>query len=267
MKKRSFMKRCAFLLGSFFLSALHAANPSSVRIVPVTPTPEADNVQLIWTLPKDSQIVGQPVRLKMNIDGFPLGTLSDFPRRNEIAEDPDGQSVRIIVDEYPPISIYVSVVDGLNDSNIFYNQRLATTVPYGLPNGTHLIRAFPVRSYGESLKGAGCFVASVFYTGGFTFPIDLSAPFLTYNVPRGNLPYGKPVLLDFYISNTRLSEDGYKVQMTLDGTIERTLTKWIPYYIYGLERGTHTVRLQLLDENNTAVPGPTNDVEKEFTLY
>ncbi len=263
------MKLIALLLGCLLFQTLEAAaaNPSSVRIVPVSPTPESDNVKIFWTFPKESQIVSQPVQLQMRLDGYPLATISDFQRRKEVAEDSQGQSVRVIIDESPPLSIYVSVIDGLDNNNIYYSQKLAKVVPYDLSDGTHLIRAFPVRSYGESLKGSGCFIATVFYTGGFTFPIDLSAPFLTYNTPQGAIPYGKPILLDFLLSNTELSKDGYKVLLTLDGKIERTLTSSPPYYIYGLSRGTHTLRLQLSDEQGNPVAGPTNDVEKEFTLY
>lgn len=235
LKEGETMKLIALFLSCLLFQSLEAAqpsSPSSIRVVPVAPTPESDNVRIFWTFPKESQIVSQPVQLQMRLDGYPLATTSDFARRNEVFDDPEGQSVRVIVDEYPPLSIYVSVIDGLDNNNIYYSQKLAKMVPYDLDNGTHLIRAFPVRSFGESLKNAGCFVATVFYTGGFTFPIDLSAPFLTYNTPQGNLPYGKPVLLDFIVSNTELSKDGYKILMTLDGKTENFDKFYPPLHLW-----------------------------------
>lgn len=247
-------------------------NTSSIRVVPVDPTPEADNVESFISFPKANQRVYQlPVEIQLKLIGYPIGNMSDFDRQKELINDSQGQSMRIIVDEYPYLSIYSSFVDGLDNNNIFYDQTLTKQVPYDLDRGMHVIRAFPVRSYGESLKGSNCFAASVFYIGSkdSSVDIDLSGPYLTYNEPQGRYPYrpGRPILLDFYLSNTELSRDGYKVQLTIDGHVERQLTSWVPYFLYGLSRGKHSIKLELLDGQNKLVPGIFNTVEKEIILY
>ena len=100
--------------------------------------------------------------------------------------------------------------------------------------------------------------------------IDLSQPYLTYNAPQGEYPYNskrpQPILLDFYITNCELSKDGYKVRLTIDNDVKRNLISWQPYYIYGLAPGTHKIRLELLDPQNSKVSGQFNDVQRTFTI-
>jgi hypothetical protein len=91
---------------------------------------------------------------------------------------------------------------------------------------------------------------------------------LTYNEPSDNMPLteGQPILLDFFISNCELTKDGYKVRLSIDGKGTRTLTSWQPYYIYGLKRGRHKVKLELLDPDDKVVPGTFNRVERTINV-
>jgi hypothetical protein len=136
----------------------------------------------------------------------------------------------------------------------------------------HIIRTFPVRSYNESVKSERAFAASTFYyqTKKESAVMDLSKPYLTYNEPQGEYDYAKkdmqPILLDFYLTHCDLSQDGYKVRLTIDNTDKRTLTAWQPYYIYGLGKGLHKVRLELLDPSNNVIPGPFNDVTRTIVV-
>lgn len=189
----------------WFLSAAELSpgktNPSDIRIVPVQSTPQADNVQIFITFPTDSQIVYNPVKLQFRLAGFPLGTMSDFQRKKELINDRFGQSLRIIIDNLPYISIYKSFVDDLDDNTLYYDRTLNTTIPYRLRPGMHAMRVFPVRSYGEALKGSGCFAASIFYIDEEmnNLKVNLEQPYLTYNEPSGEVVYPKnqPILLDF----------------------------------------------------------------------
>lgn len=268
-------------LGLFFLGVVtqgHSAkigqeevNPSEIRIVSVTPTPEGDNIQTIIQFPKLNQITsGSPLNVQILLRGYPLGIPSSFDRSNEIFNDPNGQSLIVIIDNEHPIEIYKSFVDALNPSNLFFDLTLNTEVDFPLSRGMHVIRAFPDRSYGESLKSGSAFAASVFYVNEQTnnLNVNLNGPYLTYNEPLETMPYQseKPILLDFYLSNTQLSTDGYKVLVTIDGNVIRSLTRWVPYYIYGLSKGVHAIRLQLLDEKNRPVPGLFNDVTRNVTV-
>lgn len=245
-------------------------NPSSIRITPEAPTPEPDNVETTILFPRNGEIEQNPVRVQVRLLGFPVGTTSDFPRRKEIYDDPEGQSLLIFIDNYHPFEIYNSFVNALDQSNIYYDLTLTKTIPYDLDEGMHVIRTFPGRSYGEGLKNPMSYQASVFYIGSEenNLDVNLNGPYLTYNEPLETLTYpvGKPLLLDFYLSNVQLSQDGYKVRVTIDGTVQRILTNWTPYYIWGLQSGQHKIRLQLLDGKNSVVPGIFNDVERIITI-
>jgi len=98
--------------------------------------------------------------------------------------------------------------------------------------------------------------------------VDLCGPYLTYNEPLASLRYCscKPILLDFYLSNIQLSQDGYKVRVTIDGDITRVLTQWVPYYIYGIPSGSHTVQLELINEKNEVAPGIFNKVTRTIQV-
>ena len=98
----------------------------------------------------------------------------------------------------------------------------------------------------------------------------LDKPYLTYNEPQGEFIVDKrnpkPILLDFYIHNCELSKDGYKVRLTIDNANQRILNSWQPYYIYGLKKGTHKIRLELLDPENSLLPGMFNKVERTIVV-
>lgn len=246
-------------------------NLSNVRIVPVRPTPEATNVETRIVFPLEGQVLwSNPVRVQIRLMGFNVGTNSDFERAKEIFNDPEGQSLLIFIDNEHPLEIYKSTIDSLDNNNLFYDIMLTRRIPFYLKEGMHVIRTFPDRSYGESLKGSGCYAAGIFYIGRRmdNLDVDLSAPYLTYNEPLETLRYrsDKPILLDFYLSNIQLSRDGFKVKVTIDEDIVRSLTDWVPYYIYGLTPGKHTIQLQLIDEKNDQAAGLFNNVTRTITV-
>lgn len=247
----------------------HTPNLSDIQVVTVTPTPEPDDIELKIVFPANGELkTSWPIHFEARLDGFPVGTASQFDRANEIFVEPEGQSVHIVIDDRDYFEAYEALFDALDDHDLYYDQKIDFDPPYKLSPGKHIVRMFPCRSYGESLKGPNCFAVGTFYykTKDDSLKMDLSAPYLTYNEPQGTLPVNKPVLLDFYIENCVMSKDGYKVRLTIDGKTQRTLIVWGPYYIYGLKKGTHTVKLELLDPRNNVVPGQFNTVEKKILL-
>jgi hypothetical protein len=247
-------------------------NPTELRIVSMEPTPEPDHVETSIVIPENKQTVEKnPVSLQINIKGFPVGTDSDFPRKNEIYNDREGQCIHVFIDNEPYFSINEAFLDSLSNNDVYYNQStMEFDIPFNLKPGVHVIRVFPVRSYNESLKGDNCFASSIFYLKEKSKlkGVDLAAPYLTYNEPEGEYDYSPsaPILLDFYITNCQLSKDGYKVRLSIDGHVERVITRWVPYYIYGLSKGAHKIRIELIDPENNAVPGIFNNVERTITL-
>lgn len=242
-------------------------NLEQIRIVPVTRTPESNTVYLAIANPQNGEVKAKnPVWLQMRLEGYPIGSNSPTGRYNELANSKSGQSIHVIVDNEPYFEVYSRSIDPFNEDGYYYDTSFKVKLPQNLSPGVHTIRAFPARSYGESLKNENNFQLLYFYVGSKSGEVDtdLSGPFLTYNEPSTNMALveSKPVLLDFFISNCELSADGYKVILTVDGKMKRTLTSWQPYYIYGLKKGSHTIELQLVDEEGHMVGGSYNNIER-----
>jgi hypothetical protein len=245
-------------------------NPSDIRVVSVTPTPEADHVEVYISYPENGEIKkSMPIDLKFRTENFPLGVHSDFPRASEIYDDTsEGQALRIVVDDQPFLQANEALDDALDDYETDFDQSIEIDLKGNLTPGMHVLRIYPARSYGESLKGDKCFAASTFYYKEKKDNLDFNpkGPYLTYNEPQGVFSGSKPILLDFYLTNCQLSNDGYKVKLTIDGKIQRTLTQWAPYYIYGLGKGSHTIKLELLDNKNKKVSGIFSQSERKISV-
>lgn len=251
----------------------HAPNPQNIRVVPVEPTPEPNQVKTKIQFPKVDQLYDSTsMKGQIKLEGYPLGVDSDFPRKKEIKNNSEGQSLHVFIDNQPYFPLNEAVVDALEDFENYYDQTVIFQIPFTLQPGMHVMRVFPVRSFNESLKGDNCYDMHVFY---YKIIKDnpqmvLEEPYLTYNEPQGEFKMDsnnlKPILLDFYISNCELSKDGYKVRLTIDGSNQRILTSWQPYYIYGLKKGMHRIRLELLDPQNVRIPGIFNDVERSIVI-
>lgn len=242
-----------------------------IRVMPVPRAPESNTVMLRIAVPKQNEVVSSnPVWVQFRIDGFALGAdSSQLERSNQIAISDMGQTVHVVIDNEPYFAINEPAINPFNEAGYFYNQSYKFEMPFPLQDGLHTIRMFPARSFGESLKGDNTFRALTFYVGSQNSSKgeDLSQPYLTYNEPSDemSLSTDQPILLDFLITNCELTPDGYKVQLIIDGTVNRTLTSWQPYYIYGLSKGKHTIRLRLMNRNER-VPGVFNDVERTITV-
>lgn len=253
----------------------HAPNPKGIQVVPVDPTPDPNEVETRILYPRENESkTSSPVKGQINVAGFALGVdTENQPRRKEIWNDPEGQSLHIFIDNQPYFSVNEAFIDALDSDRVgtYYDQTAEFEIPFKLQPGMHIIRTFPVRSYNESVKSDRAFAASVFYyqEKKDNPQVDLSAPYLTYNEPQGEYDYDKknqPILLDFYLSNCDLSKDGYKVRLTIDNENQRILTSWQPYYIYGLKKGMHKIRLELLDPQNNYISGLFNDVTRTIVI-
>ncbi len=250
-----------------------APNPKGIQVVPVDPSPDPDHVETRIRYPKENEMkTSAPVKGQIRLDGIALGVDTEQPRKREIWNDEEGQSLHIFIDNQPYFAVNEAFIDALDDVENYYDQTADFEIPFKLQPGMHVIRTFPVRSYNESVKSDKAFTASIFYyqEKKGNPQVDLSQPYLTYNEPQGEYDYNKkrlqPILLDFYITNCELSKDGYKVRLTIDSDNLRTLTAWQPYYIYGLKKGMHRIRLELLDPQNKPVPGLFNDTTRTIVI-
>ncbi|MBS0604349.1 MAG: hypothetical protein JSS60_04835 [Verrucomicrobia bacterium] len=248
-------------------------NPKGIQVVPVDPTPDPDHVETkIWYPKQNEMKMSSPVKGQIRLEGIALGVDTEQPRKKEIWNDTEGQSLHIFIDNQPYFAINEALIDALDDVQDYFDQTADFEIPFKLQPGMHVIRTFPVRSYNESIKSDKAFAASVFYyqEKKDNPQVDLTKPYITYNEPQGEYDYDRknlqPILLDFYITNCELSKDGYKVRLTIDNENLRTLTSWQPYYIYGLKKGMHRIRLELLDPQNNPVPGLFNDVTRTIVI-
>ncbi|MBI2812058.1 MAG: hypothetical protein HYX67_14675 [Candidatus Melainabacteria bacterium] len=249
------------------------ANPKEIQVVPVDPSPDPNEVETKILYPKQNELrKSSPIKGQIQVEGVALGVDTEMPRRKDIWNDPEGQSIHVFIDNQPYFSLNEALIDALDDIGNYYDQTAEYEIPFKLQPGMHIIRAFPVRSFNESYKSDRAFTSSVFYyqEKKGNPQIDLSKPFLTYNEPQGEYDYNKnnpqPILLDFYVTNCSLSRDGYKVRLTIDNDNQRILTAWQPYYIYGLKKGMHRIRLELLNPQNKTVNGMFNDVQRTIVI-
>ncbi len=147
-----------------------------------------------------------------------------------------GPHVEVVLDDRPSRSIY-----DLNTPIEFTD----------LQPGTHLLRAFVVYPWGESIKSPLAYAERVFHL--YTATADpITKPLLTYHQPQG--VYGaEPVLLDFYLSHLQLGDrPNWQVRCTINGQ-SFTVNRWQAYYLTGLKNGDNWVRLDLLDSNGQPI--------------
>jgi hypothetical protein len=252
----------ALILGA----SIEGDHTGDVRVVPMEATPEPDEVRTRIAFPEGDMKDESKPFLEFRLEGYPLGIYSKVPRASELRDRGEGQTLHIVIDDQPFIEVNEALEDTADTEEIDFDQLIKIKSPYTLKSGVHVLRVFPVRSFDESLKGNGAFAATSFYVKEKTGKIDLSKPYLTYNQPQGVFKRNTPILLDFYVTNTQLSKDGYKVRLTIDGRDRRILTEWVPYYIYGLGRGSHSIKIELLDPSNKVVPPLFNDLEKTIRV-
>lgn len=175
----------------------------------------------------------------------------------DLAPDP-GPHVHVIVDDEP----YIAVRDVSQPIDL--NALVQANLGHELAEGTHVVRVFPSRGHHESVKSAGAFASVMFHyrsaTEGFSF--DPAAPLLTYSRPKGCSVTGQRLLLDFFVSNTELSETGHRVHFNIDDAVEGDITSWVPHWIENLPAQSHTITLSLRDASGEPVAGPFNETRR-----
>jgi hypothetical protein len=211
---------------------LKIVSPTANEVIPV---PEAPAGQ---PPPK-----GAPVTLKVELTNFE--TFEDEATKS-------GQHLEILVDN-------ISTTFPWRDA----------TKPYtfkSLPRGTHTVRIFPVRPWGEAIKEPSALAMVTFHVGekDGKNTVEPGAPVLTIVSPRGKVKgeSGK-VLLDVLVTGCPVAEqsvpDSCRLRYKLDTQPEVTLTKVEPVWLENLAPGRHAYVVGLTRDQKV-VPGA-------FALY
>ena len=180
---------------------------------------------------------GDSVKFIFDLEHYVLGAQTEDAPSKVCANSAKGQHIHLILNNAPYEAWYIPR----------FKKKLA--------DGHYIALSFLSRSYHESIKTDDAHILKQFNigkeAGKKTGNIDLKKPLLFYSRPKGEYIGNetKKVLLDFYITNTKLNADGNKVRATINGK-EFIINDWKPFYIEGLPMGESTVKLELLDKNN-----------------
>jgi hypothetical protein len=221
--------------------------PVTLKIV----SPKADEV--IAIPPADAgqpAATGAPVEVRIELTGY------------ETFQDPAtkaGQYVALVIDNIPTSFAYYDV-----------------TKPWlfkKLQKGTHMLRAFPVRSWGESIKDDAAFASVTFHVGekDGKNANEAGAPILTVISPRGKIKgEAGRVLLDFNVTGCPVAEkltapDGCRVSYKIDMEKEVTLSKEEAVWLENVTPGKHTLVVGLMRDDKI-VPGPYTLVQGSFEV-
>jgi len=224
----------------------------NISLNPLAGSPEYADAKLMMNAPEDGALVqGDEVSFNYIVENYELGTQTGDAEGNGLANSVKGQHIHLILNNGP----YSAHYEG------DFNKPLEA--------GNYVALSFLSRSYHESVKNPNSYVLKTFSLGESDAKSDFdpNKSHLFYSRPKGTYVDDdtKKILLDFFLINTTLSEDGNKIRATIAGQ-EFMITKWQPYVIEGLPGGTNHIKLELLDKDGNPVPGPYNSVERTIIL-
>ncbi|MBD2594205.1 hypothetical protein H6G74_07660 [Nostoc spongiaeforme FACHB-130] len=236
------------------VSTREKSQPTSQQFTEVAPpeviqelrsTLEVYRPQVTIVTPSFDEII-QDTKVKVQFQ------VKDLP----IFKDPAfelGPHLQVILDNQPDILVY-----DLSQPLILSD----------LSPGTHSLRVFASRPWGESFKNEGAYTQTLFHV--FTKTDDNSpdprVPLLTYSSPQGS--YGtEPILLDFYLTNAPLhlgaTDDpndlfsDWRIRCTINGD-SFVFDRWQAVYLKGFQPGNNWVKLEFLDSQGNVVKNAFN---------
>jgi hypothetical protein len=228
-----------------------APPPAPVQVVAGESTPlEGPAPTLKVRTPKDGQLIkAEKVEVTLDVKNWGL------------APDP-GNHVHLIVDNEP----YIAVRDVSKPIDL--NALVQKELGHPLSEGTHVIRAFPGRPKHESVKQPGAFDIRVFHFKSKTpdFKFDAKAPLLTYSRPKACSDAGSRVLLDFYVTNTKLGPTDSRVHYTIDGSTSGDIVAFTPHFVENLPVGEHQIQIALQDQSGSPITGLFNDTTRTIKI-
>lgn len=234
------------------INNLEAMEKNGMLVTPYTTNRAMNEAQLRVREPEANRVL-QPgaVSFVCDVSNFRLGVPASNTEPG-MAISPLGQSITTIVD------------------NEIVNEHDAATFSENLTAGEHTILTYLTRSTRESLKHKLAYDLRTVQVGtapAKAKPFNPKAPAIFYSLPRGTYTGDEAdkILLDFYVVNAMLEEEGTQVRLTINKT-PFTLGRWAAYTLEGLPMGPNTIQLELIDAEGHLIPGPYNSVTKTITL-
>ena len=194
----------------------------------------------------------------------------DFEVKLDVKDWPTelgGPHVHLILDNKPYKAIYDPKVP----------VKLSELVPGGdsIPEGEHLLVAFPSRMNHESVKAQGALAMTHFWVGKKgKSEWKAKDPMLIFSRPKGayNASKADHVLVDWYLANAELGDGKFSIKANVTGPgIEgdgRSLkiTEWKPHALDNLRNGDYKISLELQDKEGKAVAGAWNATTRTITI-
>jgi hypothetical protein len=144
-----------------------------------------------------------------------------------------------------------------------------------IPEGEHLLVAFPSRMNHESVKAQGA-LAMVHFWVGKKGKSEWKAkdPMFIYSRPKGayNASKADHVLVDWYLANAELGDGKFSIKANVTGPglegdgRSLKITEWKPYALDNLRNGEYKIAMELDDKDGKAVPGAWNSTTRTITI-
>ncbi len=213
---------------------------------------------------------GEPQIIEPVIDQEVLVLEKDGIKLTEIKAEPSEAILTLNTKSFKEgVNKLNFVVEGVKDYNISYlannyylTQFSSDVFEMEFMYGNNVFLAFLTDKNNIAIKSnKGCVLKNAVV--GVENMFDMNQPHLFYYLPKEQTT--NPIL-DFYLVNTTIKENGNKVKVTINQT-EFIIEKWAAYQISGLPNPQNSIRIQLIDKNGHLIDGPFNDSgERSFRV-
>lgn len=264
--KEKLMKLLPFLF-SLFIGA-HPVAMEELEINPLTPTPFNDNLKVTIESADGGSV-------EIQLRSFPIGsnTYSEALEIERVRSNPDGNTVLVLINGKNRANLTALSCNPLMEEFRYFNRDCSLSLTYQLVENIpdiFVVHAIAINSYNESIKMKRAMDMRTLRSGMFCEPDTalqkaLHEPYILYNQPQGVFDRGENILLDFYLVNGELSENGNKVELYIDDKKVASLVSWVPYEIVNLPPGNHNIKLILISPSSKPYPSPFPP--QEATIY
>ena len=217
-------------------------SPKKYKLTPFTPSKEFPDAKL-------ASMEYDGANWKFEITGdYELGVQTPDAGSKGCANSAKGQHIHLIADVDPYVAQYVPEFE------------------HQIADGRRCVLAFLSRSYHESIKTEGAYLAKLYrISDGVVQKTDsIDWPMVFYSRPKG-IYEGKDtekVMLDYYLINH--DPEKHWVKADINGEVHQ-LMDWQPYYIEGLPAGENKITLTLMEGLDPAYTS-YNPVSRTFKL-